>query len=92
MTSCLLCCANGIEQGSWIRVKYNSARSNEEKEARGKVKRVFSRQRGKVEVTFKRSDGQKMKVESGGKLISFGSHHPITGYAYDYEVKKKVVA
>jgi len=89
MTSCLLCVANDIERGSWIRVRYNSARSNEKQEVRGKVKRVTVRKDGTAKVVFKRSDGQKMEVQRDGRLISYGSHHPTTGYAYDYKAKTK---
>jgi len=29
-----------------------------------------------------------MEVNQEGRLLSYGSHAPITGYAYQYEVEK----
>lgn len=87
MTSCLACVANEITAESWLRVHYNSSRSDDEQSVRGKVIDVTYHSKGNCEVTFKRKDGQKMKVSEGGRLISFGSHAPTTGFAYRYDVR-----
>jgi len=87
MNSCLLCEALDIEEGAWLKVYYNSARSDDEQTARGKITSVDYPQDGSFSATFIRKDGQKMEVQEGGRLISYNSHHPTTGYCYRYDIK-----
>jgi len=78
-----------MESDSWLKVWYNSARSDEKQTATGKVKRVTARLNGTLKVVFQREDGQVMEVNGNDKLVSHDSHHPITGYAYRYKVKNE---
>jgi hypothetical protein len=85
-TDCLLCAASQLNQESRLRVFYNSARSNDEQQAEGKVIGVYASDNSSCRVAFVRDDGQKMEVDESGELVSYGSHFPVTGYAYQYEV------
>lgn len=38
------------------------------------------------QVAFQRDDGQRMKVEADGRVVSLGSNHPTTGFAFEYDV------
>jgi len=79
--------ANDLEPGAWIRVYYNSARSEERQEARGKVRKVVVRKEGTKKIIFDRPDGQTMTLHGDSRLVSRGSHFPTTGYAYRVETK-----
>lgn len=69
-------------------VNYHSSRSDEKQSASGFPYSIGTNHNNDIVVCFERDDGQKMKVISGeGKLLSLGSHAPITGYAYSYEVQ-----
>jgi hypothetical protein len=71
-------------------VHYHSSRSDEKQSAEGFPYSVGTNRDNDIIVCFERDDGQKMKVISGeGKLLSLGSHAPITGYAFKYEVEKE---
>jgi hypothetical protein len=84
--ACLWCAANEITDSSRFKVYYNSARSEDEQVAEGKIKRVTARRNGECRIVFQRDDGQMMEVEENGRLVSYNSAFPTTGYAYRYEV------
>jgi len=77
-----------MEAGCWLKVWYNSARSDEKQTATGKVKRVTARLNDTLKVVFQRKDGQVMEVDENDKLVSYNSAYPTTGYAYKYEVRQ----
>jgi len=85
--SCLLCAATLLGPGAWIRVTYNSSRSNDTQTVFGKVLKVEARPPDQCKVVFRRKDNQEMEVNQEGRLLSYGSHAPITGYAFQYEVE-----
>lgn len=85
--ACLWCAANDVTDSSWLRVYYNSARSDDEQVAEGKIKRVTARRGGGCQIVFQRDDGQMMEVQESGRVVSYNSAFPTTGYAYRYEVK-----
>jgi len=85
--SCLLCAAALIESGAWIRVRYNSSRSNDVQAVFGEIQHVEARPPNECRVQFKREDNQVMEVNQEGQLLSYRSHAPITGYAFEYEIE-----
>jgi len=76
-----------MEAGCWLKVWYNSARSDEKQTATGKVRGVAAPLNGTLKVMFEREDGQMMEVDENDKLISYNSAYPTTGYCFKYEVK-----
>jgi hypothetical protein len=77
-----------LSPDSRITVNYHSSRSDKKQSVSGVPYSVGTNRDNDIVVCFERDDGQKMKVISGeGKLLSLGSHAPITGYAYSYEVE-----
>jgi hypothetical protein len=85
-SSSLLSTLSDLKSESRIIVRYNSSRSDDVKVVKGSVKRVTARRDGEAKVVFQRNDGQVMEVQRDGKLLSYGSHAPVTGYAFEYEV------
>ena len=78
--------ATRIEDGSWIRVWYRSARSEEVQSRRGRVMEVVVHRDGSRRINFQRPDGQRMTLYGDGELVSHGSHYPTTGHAYKVQV------
>lgn len=81
-----------MEPGSWLRVRYNSARSDERQSVEGKVTDVTFRRDGTGKVQIVRPDGQKMTIHNDGRVVSHGSYYPVTGYANQYDVKTPTLA
>jgi hypothetical protein len=86
MGSFFLDAASEIAAGSWLQVRYNSARSDERKEKSGKVIRVKVPMNGDRKIVMERADGQRMSIYADERVISHGSHFPVTGYWTDLEV------
>jgi hypothetical protein len=79
--------ATDIPPDGRVRVKYNSSRSDDVQEVEGEVLWVKIRRYDESKIVFQRDDGQKMEVQSGdGRLLSYGSHAPTTGFAFEVEV------
>lgn len=79
-TTFFLDAASEITTGSWLQVRYNSARSDERKEKSGKVIGVEVPMNGERKIIIEREDGQRMSIYGDERVISHGSHFPVTGY------------
>lgn len=85
-TTFFLDAAQEVSPDSWLQVTYNSARSDEQKVKSGKVKAVVVPVDGESKIVIEREDGQKMSIYQDDRVISHGSHFPVTGYWTDLEV------